>query len=261
MGILTIGVVTKPFNFELQAKMNIALKGIAEMRKHIDALIIIPNQKLLSENDRGLGFKEAFEKADDVLYKVVKSLADVLNKTSIMNVDFSDLEAVLKDSGDAHIAIGVGTGDNKVEEAVEQVINCPLLETTIDSAKKMLVHVTLSADSTLHDVEDAVNRLTKVAHPDAYVKYGANIDNDLKDTIVIVVVATSFPPKDDELIPDPFSEPIETGSTQQLKDIASTLRGDPLPIDRTLDLKKEEEFDDPFANPFADIDVIFGPKK
>jgi len=190
--ILTIGVVTKPFDFERQQKMNTALKGIAEMRKHVDALIIIPNQKLLKINERAINSKAAFEMVDDVLYKVVRSISELLNTTSDVNVDFADLTAVLQDSGDAHIAIGVGSGDNKADEAVSQVINSPLLETSINNAGKILVHIAMSEDTLLQEIDLVVHKLTEAAHPDVAVTWGWKIDHSLKDTIVVTAVATSF---------------------------------------------------------------------
>ncbi|MDR0197104.1 MAG: cell division protein FtsZ [Oscillospiraceae bacterium] len=190
--ILTIGVVTKPFDFERQQKMNTALKGIAEMRKHVDALIIIPNQKLLKINERAINSKAAFEMVDDVLYKVVNSISELLNTTSDVNVDFADLNAVLQDSGDAHIAIGTGTGDNKADDAVSQVINSPLLETSINNAGKILVHIAMSEDTLLQEVDLVVNKLTEAAHSDVEVTWGWKMDSSLKDTIVVTAVATSF---------------------------------------------------------------------
>jgi cell division protein FtsZ len=263
MGILTIGVVTKPFDFERQQKMNTALKGIAEMRKHVDALIIIPNQRLLTINEQAITANAAFEMVDNVLYKVVKSISELLNNTSYMNVDFADLESVLKDSGDAHIAIGTGSGDNKAEEAVQQVINSPLLETSIDNAGKILVHVTMSEDTILTDLNVVIDKLTAAAHPDVEVISGCELVSELKDTIIVTVVATSF--RDDSGIvrnaPQSagdtskfFStEPINVGSTQQLQDAQSLFAGsgiegqrlDPLDKFITQNLDSGNE-DDPY---------------
>jgi cell division protein FtsZ len=226
LGILTIGVVTKPFDFERQQKMNAALKGIAEMRKHVDALIIIPNQKLLSVNEQGMNIKAAFEMVDNVLYKVVKSISELLNNTSYINVDFADLESVLKDSGDAHIAIGTGTGDDKAEEAVQQIINSPLLETSIDNAGKILVHVTMSNDSDLTDMDAVIDKLTAAAHPDVEVISGCELVEDMKDTLIVTVVATSFQGSGSGRAAQTsskffVSEPINSGNTQQLQDARS----------------------------------------
>ncbi|MCL1832349.1 MAG: cell division protein FtsZ [Oscillospiraceae bacterium] len=263
MGILTIGVVTKPFDFERQQKMNTALKGIVEMRKHVDALIIIPNQSLLKINEQAMNAKAAFEMVDDVLYKVVKSISEVLNTTSYMNVDFADLESVLKDSGDAHIAIGEGSGDNKAEDAVQQVINSPLLETSINNAGKMLVHITMSEDTILTDVDSIIAKLTEAAHPDVEVIPGCEIDANLKDTVIVTAVATSF--RDDAHTRERSrkshgerhkSEPIDTGNTQQLKDAQSifdTPRGEPQ-LDNYITQTLSPLDDD---DPYKDLEEIF----
>ncbi|MCL2036831.1 MAG: cell division protein FtsZ [Oscillospiraceae bacterium] len=261
MGVLTIGVVTKPFDFERQQKMNTALKGIAEMRKHVDALIIIPNQSLLKINEQAINAKTAFEMVDNVLYKVVKSISELLNNTSYMNVDFADLESVLKDSGDAHIAIGEASGDNKAEEAVQQVINSPLLETSINNAGKILVHVTMSEDTILTDLDVVIDKLTAAAHPDVEVISGCEIDSERKDTMIVTVVATSFrvdsgiPAK--PAVPQYSTEPINTGKTQQLQEAHSVFatggatRGDPLDQFITQNLESSD------ADPYQALEEIF----
>jgi cell division protein FtsZ len=265
MGILTIGVVTKPFDFERQQKMNTALKGIAEMRKHVDALIIIPNQRLLKINEQAMTATSAFAMVDDVLYKVVKSISELLNNTSYMNVDFADLESVLKDSGDAHIAIGTGTGDDKAEEAVQQIINSPLLETTIDNAGKILVHVTMSEDTILTDLDVVIDKLTAAAHPDVEVISGCEVVSDMKDTIIVTVVATSFMDspgiagKNSARAATPDTSnffatgPINSGQTQQLHDARNvfgsgieTSRVEPLDKFITQNLDSSTPDDDPF---------------
>ncbi len=192
MGIITVGVVTKPFAFEREQKMNQAMKGIEEMRKHVDALLIIPNQRLLQLNEKQLTFQQAFAMVDDVLYRSVKIISDMVNKTAFMNTDFSDLCTIIQNAGDAHIAIGSGSGDKKVEDAVQQVVNSPLLETSIANAGRLLVNVTISPDLLLSDVDDAMNKITEVACPGAQIISGANYNPDLKDTIVISVIATCF---------------------------------------------------------------------
>jgi cell division protein FtsZ len=271
MGILTIGVVTKPFDFERQQKMNTALKGIVEMRKHVDALIIIPNQKLLTINEKAINIKAAFEMVDDVLYKVVKSISELLNNTSYINVDFSDLETVLKDSGVAHIAIGTASGEDKVEEAVSQIINSPLLETSIDNAGKMLVHILMSEDGILSDVDAIGDRLTVAAHPDVDIIIGCELTSELKDTIIVTVVATSF--REDSntragahggarasAVNQYKSEPIDVGSTQQLHDArsmftgAETPRGEPLDKFITQNLDSTGSLDD---DPYQALEEIF----
>ncbi|MCL1866647.1 MAG: cell division protein FtsZ, partial [Oscillospiraceae bacterium] len=163
---------------------------------------------------------------DNVLYKVVKSISELLNNTSYINVDFADLESVLKDSGDAHIAIGTGTGDDKAEEAVQQIINSPLLETSIDNAGKILVHVTMSNDSDLTDMDAVIDKLTAAAHPDVEVISGCELVEDMKDTLIVTVVATSFQGSGATRAGQTsskffVSEPINSGNTQQLQDARS----------------------------------------
>ena len=193
MGILTVGVVTKPFEFEREQKMNQAMKGIDEMRKHVDALVIIPNQRLLQLNEKQLTFQQAFVMVDDVLHRTVKIVSDMVNKTAVINVDFSDLSTIIKDAGDAHIAIGTGTGDKKVEEAVQQVVNSPLLETSIKNAGRLLAYITLSQDALMSDVDDAMHAITKACGADAEIIFGANYGPaEMKDSIAISVIATCF---------------------------------------------------------------------
>lgn len=193
MGILTIGVVTKPFDFERSQKMNQAMKGIDEIRKHVDALVIIPNQKLLQLNEKALTVPQAFSMVDDVLHRSVKIVSDMINTTALINVDFSDLSTIIRNAGDAHIAIGTGSGDKKVDEAVSQVVNSPLLETSIKNAGRLLVYITLSQDALMADVDDAMQAITRACDPDAEIITGANYGPpDMKDSITISVIATCF---------------------------------------------------------------------
>jgi len=212
MGILTIGVVTKPFDFEREQKMNQAMKGIDEMRKHVDALVIIPNQKLLQLNEKQLTFHQAFAMVDDVLHRSVKIISDMIGRTAAVNVDFSDLSETIKNAGDAHIAIGYGTGDKKIEEAVNQIVNSPLLETSIKNAGKLLVYMTLSQDARLSDVDDAMNAITKACGAGVEVITGADYGPaDMKDSIAISVIATCFKESPEETAPS-VAEEIINGS-------------------------------------------------
>ena len=212
MGILTIGVVTKPFDFEREQKMNQAMKGIDEMRKHVDALVIIPNQKLLQLNEKQLTFHQAFAMVDDVLHRSVKIISDMIGRTAAVNVDFSDLSETIKSAGDAHIAIGYGTGDKKIEEAVNQIVNSPLLETSIKNAGKLLVYMTLSQDARLSDVDDAMNAITKACGAGVEVITGADYGPaDMKDSIAISVIATCFKESPEETAPS-VAEEIINGS-------------------------------------------------
>lgn len=196
MNIITVGVVTKPFEYEREYKMNQAIKGIDEMRKHVDSLLIIPNERLLKTNEKMLSFKQAFAMVDDVLYRSVKIISDVVyeSTTGRIGTDFADLCSILSNSGDAHIALGTGTGENKIQDAVSQVVNSPLLETSINNATKLLINVTLSADSAISDLNDIARMITDVADPSVEMIQGVSQDESLSDTISIAVIATGFRP-------------------------------------------------------------------
>lgn len=194
MNIITVGVVTKPFEYEREYKMNQAIKGIDEMRKHVDSLLIIPNERLLKTNEKMLSFKQAFAMVDDVLYRSVKIISDVVyeSTTGRIGTDFADLCSILSNSGDAHIALGTGTGENKIQDAVSQVVNSPLLETSINHATKLLVNVTLSADSAINDLRDVISMISDAADPSVEMIQGVSQREDLSDTISIAVIATGF---------------------------------------------------------------------
>ena len=228
MGILTIGVVTKPFDFERSQKMNQAMKGIDEIRKHVDALVIIPNQKLLQLNEKALTVPQAFLMVDDVLHRSVKIVSDMINTTALINVDFSDLSTIIRNAGDAHIAIGNGTGDKKVEEAVSQVVNSPLLETSIKNAGRLLVYITLSQDALMSDVDEAMQAITRACDPDAEIIIGANYGPaDMKDSITISVIATCFkdafdaPPENKSMAEDLIDIPTRSGKNDFASFISS----------------------------------------
>ncbi len=196
MNIITVGVVTKPFEYEREYKMNQAVKGIDEMRKHVDSLLIIPNERLLKTNEKMLSFKQAFAMVDDVLYRSVKIISDVVyeSTTGVIGTDFADLCNILENSGDAHIALGTGTGENKIKDAVSQFVNSPLLETSIDHATKLLVNVTLSSDSAINDLNDVIRMISDAADPSVEMIQGVSQREDLTDTISIAVIAAGFKP-------------------------------------------------------------------
>ncbi|MCL2076791.1 MAG: cell division protein FtsZ [Oscillospiraceae bacterium] len=258
MGILTVGIVTKPFDFEREHKMNLALKGIAEMRKYVDALVIIPNQRLLKLNERALNFRQAFAMVDDVLYKVVSGISELLNNTAVMNIDFADLKSTLEEAGDAHIAIGIGTGDNKVDEAVQKIVNSPLLETSIANAGKVLVNVVMSEDTLLHEVDEVMNKITGVAHPDVKVIYGADYSPGLKDEMVVTIIATCFNVSEDAVGNSNGETEARGGSkdfTMELDDEDDVIQTTKLKsLDQFITANLSESFED---DPFRDLDEIF----
>ena len=166
MGKLTVGVVTKPFTFEGQAKMNQALKGIAEMRKYVDSLIVIPNERVKEISNAKLSMADAFKAVDNVLYKAVKSISDLVKGVGFISLDFADVTMALKDSGIAHMAIGQGKGDNKNADALDQVLHSPLLETSISGARRLLISIGIPMTTSADEVDIIATEITKNAAPD-----------------------------------------------------------------------------------------------
>ena len=192
MGILTVGVVTKPFNFEGRRRMMQAEKGIEDLRDKVDSLVIIPNERLKYATDQKITFANAFAIADDVLRQAVQSISDLIKKTGLINLDFADVSAVMKDAGMAHMGVGRAAGKNKAEEAAKMAISSPLLETSINGAKGVLVNITGSTDIGLEEVDTAASLLQQAAHPDALIISRAAFDDTLEDEIRVTVIATGF---------------------------------------------------------------------
>ena len=192
LGILTVGVVTKPFRFEGMRRMKQAEGGINELRNKVDSLVIIPNERLKLATDQKITMLNAFEIADDVLQQAVQSISDLIKNTGFINLDFADVSAVMKDAGRAHMGVGRAAGKNKAEEAAKMAISSPLLETSINGAKGVLINVTGSMDIGLEEVETAANLVQEAAHPDANIIFGAAFDEGLEDEIRVTVIATGF---------------------------------------------------------------------
>ena len=210
LGKLTVGVVTKPFAFEGQAKMNQALKGIAEMRKYVDSLIVIPNEKVKEISNAKLSMIDAFKAVDSVLYKAVKGISDLVKGVGFMSVDFADVTMALKDSGIAHMAIGTGKGDNKNEDALNQVLHSPLLETSILGARRLLINISIPMTTSADEVDGIASEITKNAAPDAEIKMGMQFDEELaEDEVSVIVIATDFVTDEDGV---PIDVPADDGS-------------------------------------------------
>lgn len=190
MGILTVGVVTKPFRFEAKARMSNALAGINKIKDNVDTLIVIPNDKLLEIVDRRTTMPEALKKADEVLQQAVQGITDLINIPSVINLDFADVQTVMKDKGIAHIGIGQGKGDDKAMDAVKQAVESPLLETTISGATDIIINV--SGDITLADANDAASYVEQLAGEDINVILGAMYDDSKSDSCTITVIATGL---------------------------------------------------------------------
>ncbi|MDF2838966.1 MAG: Cell division protein FtsZ [Evtepia sp.] len=190
--ILTIGVVTKPFNFEGRRRMEQAEEGIQNLKAKVDALVIIPNDRLKYATDQKITFANAFEIADDVLRQAVQSISDLIKNTGFINLDFADVTAVMKNAGMAHMGVGRAAGKNKAEEAAKMAVSSPLLETSINGARGVLVNVTGSKDIGLEEVETAANLVQEAADPNALIIFGATFDEELEDEMRVTVIATGF---------------------------------------------------------------------
>ena len=197
MGILTVGVVTKPFRFEGMRRMKQAEGGIEELRNKVDSLVIIPNERLKLATDQKITMLNAFEIADDVLQQAVQSISDLIKNTGFINLDFADVSAVMKDAGRAHMGVGRAAGKSKAEEAAKMAISSPLLETSINGAKGVLINVTGSMDIGLEEVETAANLVQEAAHPEANIIFGAAFDDTLEDELRVTVIATGFDEKEE----------------------------------------------------------------
>jgi cell division protein FtsZ len=194
LGALTVGVVTRPFAFEGQQRVHLAENGLAELRKAVDALIIIPNDKLLQIVARDTGIKNAFAMCDDILKQAVEGISDLITTTGIINVDFADVRAIMQNAGSALMGIGIAMGDKRAELAAKAAINSPLLEVSITGAKGVLFSIAGGDDLGMLEVQDAANVITEAIDPDAKVIFGAVTDETLKKGQVrVTVIATGFP--------------------------------------------------------------------
>ena len=200
-GGLTVGVVTKPFAFEGRKRMTQAEQGIEELRSKVDSLVIIPNERLKYATDQKITFANAFEIADDVLRQAVQSISDLIRDTGFINLDFADVSAVMKDAGLAHMGVGRAAGKGKAEEAARMAISSPLLETSINGARGVLINVTGSMDMGLEEVEQAASLVQDAVHPDALTIFGATFDEELDDEMRVTVIATGFADAEPEPAP------------------------------------------------------------
>ena len=192
MGILTVGVVTKPFSFEGKRRMETAERGIEEMRSRVDSLVVIPNERLKHVTEQKITFLNAFEIADDVLRQAVQSISDLIQIPGLINLDFADVSTVMRDAGYAHMGVGRGAGKGKAEIAANMAVQSPLLETSIKGAKGVIINVTGNTDLGLDDVEFACTLVQQAAHRDAMIIFGAAFDDSAEDEIRVTVIATGF---------------------------------------------------------------------
>lgn len=201
MGILTVGIVTKPFKFEAKTRMTNAISGIDRLKEHVDTLIVIPNDKLLEIVDRRTTMPDALRKADEVLQQGVQGITDLINVPGLINLDFADVQTVMKDKGVAHIGIGLGVGDDKCIDAVKQAITSPLLETTIQGASHVIINI--SGDISLIEANEAATLVQELAGDSANIIFGAMFDDVNPDTATITVIATGLDSRSKDMVKTP----------------------------------------------------------
>ena len=241
LGVLTVGVVTKPFGFEGRRRAQQAEAGIEELKDKVDSLVIIPNERLKYATDQKITFANAFEIADDVLRQAVQSISDLIRDTGFINLDFADVTAIMKDAGMAHMGVGRAAGKGKAEEAARMAISSPLLETSIEGARGVLINITGSTDIGLEEVEQAATLVQQAVHPDALTIFGATFDESLDDEIRVTVIATGFS--------DAPGKPQEAEKAQDGQQ-PDKLKLDPLPAEG-------EKADEDMDKSFNDILKIF----
>ena len=239
MGILTIGVVTKPFTFEGKKRLSQADRGIESLKGKVDTLVVIPNDKLLQIIDRKTSIVEAFKMADDVLRQGVQGISDLIAVPGLVNLDFADVKTIMLNTGMAHMGIGRASGENRAEDAAKQAIQSPLLETSIEGARGVIINITGGSNLGLHEVNTAAELVQRSVDPEANIIFGAVIDESLDEDIVITVIATGFE-KDTKIganVPvgeivskawdkkiNPIPTPQETSNSSNDLDIPSFLR-------------------------------------
>ncbi|HTU32082.1 MAG TPA: cell division protein FtsZ [Solirubrobacteraceae bacterium] len=192
LGALTVGIVTRPFQFEGSRRREQAEAGIAALGAEVDTLIVVPNNRLLSVLDRGVSMVEAFRVADDVLRQGVQGISDLVTLPGLINLDFADVRTIMSDAGSALLGIGMGTGERRAIDAAEQAVASPLLETSMEGARSILLSITGGEDISLWEVNEAAKAVAEAAHPDANIIFGAMVDNKLEDQVWVTVVATGF---------------------------------------------------------------------
>ena len=247
MGVLTVGIVTKPFEFEGRRRMAQAEEGIASLKEHVDSLVVIPNERLKLVSETRITLLNAFSVADDVLRQGVQSISDLIKLPGLVNLDFADVTAIMKDAGYAHMGVGRASGKDKAESAANMAISSPLLETSISGAKGVIINITSSPDIGLDEIETASSMIAAQAHEDANIIWGAAFDENMDDEMSITVIATGFPTSGSE------EEAAAEAEPQEEKKPAAAQPKQP-------EKKPEEKAAVPQDDDFTDIMNIFSRK-
>ena len=214
LGALTVGIVTKPFSFEGKKRMQNALEGIAELKKHVDTLIVIPNDRLREIIDKTTPMLEAFKEVDNVLRRGVQSISDLIAVVGLVNLDFADVKAVMEKSGHAIIGIGIGMGEDRAIEAAKQAVSSPLLETSIDGATDAIINITGGVNLTLFEAEQAAEVVRAAANTDINTIFASVINENLSDEVIVTVIATGFDKNKTEIL-DSMDQPVYNNVQQQ----------------------------------------------
>ena len=259
MGVLTIGIVTKPFGFEGRRRMEQAENGITALREHVDSLVVIPNERLKLVSEQRITLQNAFMIADDVLRQGAQSISDLIKLPGVVNLDFADVTSVMKDAGYAHMGVGRASGKDKAEQAAKMAISSPLLETAIDGAKGVIINITSSPDIGLDEIDIASSMIKEKAHSDANIIWGAAFDENMEDEMSVTVIATGFSPEARAL-----SAAAKAAETEQKQndDLDLPLFGKEnttAPATRVDSQKKAAPLDE--DDSYTDIMAIFGNKK
>ncbi len=240
LGALTVGIVTKPFRFEGKRRMEQAVLGIDELRKHVDTLIVIPNDKLRDIIDKSTPMLEAFKEVDNVLHRGVQSISDLIAVSGLVNLDFADVKAVMEKRGNALIGIGLGVGENRAIEAAKQAVSSPLLETSISGATDAIINVTGGNSLTLFEAEDAAEIVRQSANTDINIIFGAVINENLNDEVIVTVIATGF--EDDDMSYSNTSNDSYNTSREQMPSRSSKTVEDDSDFDIPSFLRDRDDF-------------------
>ena len=224
LGCLTVAIVTKPFKFEGKKRMDHALLGLDELKKHVDTIVVIPNDRLRDLIDKSTPMRDAFREVDNVLRLGVQSISDLISVPGLVNLDFADVKAIMENRGTALIGIGVGFGEDRAAEAAKQAISSPLLETTINGATDCIVNITGGSSLTLYEAEEAAEVIRAAANTDVNIIFGAVINEALSEEVIVTVIATGFEEESEPLYQSYSSESNLTMDSSDLDDLPPFLR-------------------------------------
>ncbi|MBR2001054.1 MAG: cell division protein FtsZ [Firmicutes bacterium] len=262
MGILTVGVVTKPFTFEGKKRRQHAELGIKFLKSYVDSLVVVPNDKLLQIADKNTTMVQAFSMADEVLKQGVQGISDLIADSGMINLDFADVKTVMSDRGIAHMGVGRAQGDDRVANAVKQAIESPLLETSINGAKAVLVNIMGGYDMGMLEVSEATSQIEEAADEDCILIFGSSVKEELQDEIVITIIATGFEEKNIEITP--LSPGRGMNPTRVVKtEVEAPKQEEPAPVEEpakelTPEEEEEKKFQDKLTSEFKIPDFLKG---